>query len=197
MIEECEAEVVAEIALPPMRTTLVRQSTAQLGSQKNFHVTCPCCSLVFQVDHDDAIKSMEEKAGGKSVNFTQYVRNRIQNFFTNAWGWKTHFRGGQTDCKGGRRHAVRSDVIDTIQSGVGYSLRRAWVKREEAGLKKPWFAVLWHQAPTVTRQFFACEIGMLFDVLKGIADDSPAFAERLASIGRTALKRDGSSSSEP
>lgn len=183
-----DEEEVADLLDDAIYARVRGRSTAELGASKNFHVDCPCCGYRTEYDFTEAQQSKIDKG---EQTLKRKVRDRIQYYFTNSWHWKTHER---QQAGPNRSKCVRSDSIDMVwQTGTGHTLRWLYRMSKKRGLKN-WFAILWHNAPVIGEMFFACKLGSLFDVLKGIADDSPEFALRLRQVADNALKRDGSAS---
>lgn len=171
------------------RRVRAKMSSRHLGALKQFHTICPCCGYVFEVDHHGADASILDK---RFQELKRKVRNRIQEYFTNSWAWKTNDRPDGSGRGKHRSKGVSSPSVDmVVQAGAGKGLRRMYRISLERGWS-PWFSVLWHDAPVIGEMFFACKLADLFPVLQAIADDSPEFAYRLQQAARNAMKRDGS-----
>lgn len=187
-----DEELSAEVSDPLLYTRVRGRSTKEIGATKAFHADCPCCGYRFAVEHSAAQQSQLNRS---EQTFKRKVRNKIQEYFTNCWSWKTNER---EFCIGGKRSPNKSRRISSasvdavIQSGAGHFLRYAYRRNLKDWNFKRWFAVLWHDAPVIGEMFFACMLKDLFPVLQAIADDSPEFAHRLRRAADNALKRDGS-----
>jgi hypothetical protein len=199
---ETEEPVVAEIDdLDFTRRRQRRQSLTgrELGATKVFHADCPCCGLRFAVDMSEAERSMLDK-GNKTLY--RRVADLVQEYFTEAWKWKTLNRdmndmfGGKGRGKGpNKSKAIQTDSVKVFVTGVGRSLAlvKARVKNvRHVRTDRPWFAVLMDDEASMGDNFIAIPFRHFFAVLQGVADDSPEFRYRLRLAADNALGRDGS-----
>lgn len=189
--------LVSEIKDPSYYRSVAGRTTRELGATQRLHTDCPCCGYRHAVDPRDAEQSLHNRF---EQTFLRKVKDKLQAYFTETWGWKTHEREfwkpdytakGKNKSKG-----IHSDSIDMVyQASAGYGLYRAWYKAQKWGYRN-WFAIGWFDRPTIGEMFICIPLGNLFNVLQGIMDDSPEFANRVGLARRNALKRDGADLSD-
>jgi len=192
-----EDPIVSEISDPTFYRTVVARTTKEIGAGQMFHADCPCCGYRFRVEHSDAEKLLYDR---NEQTLKRKTRDKIQAYFTDVWKWKTHEREmylpdnktyGPNKSKG-----IRSDSIDMVyMAGAGYGLHRAWKRAERYGYRN-WFAIGWLDRPTIGEMFMCIPLGNFFNVVQGVADDSPEFANRTRMSIDNAVKRDGASLAE-
>jgi hypothetical protein len=139
------------------------------------HSTCSICGHVQPVDYSTAKANTLNRANAQIM---RRATDRVQEWFTNAWGWGTRKR------KPGRGGMIRSEAVARVYvTGAGKFLRaiyrRAKKEAQDANGNGTWFAVGTHGGSAIGEQYFACELEQLPTVLRALASESREFQQML------------------
>lgn len=143
----------------------------ELGAAKSgIHVRCDVCGHITGVD-DKTARSAFLKASHSKLSAR--ADNRLQEFFTNAWGWKTYWR------RPGSRDRIRSKAVTRVfVTGAGRFIRFIYRKAKRL-CDGPWFCVAMHGQPGMGEQMFVCRLDGLVEAIRGICKEAPDLRRQL------------------
>lgn len=163
-----EDKVIASVDSCKVPPQVYRKlSIKEVGATKNrLRVPCSVCGHIETIDNKGIRKSRLNEA----AKYTDVRASRMaQQWFTNAWGWRTKKRTVENN------FAVQSRSIGRVfLTGCGRFLRH--VHRITKGImKQPWFAIGMHGDDSFNEQYFVCKLDQLPMVIRSLCAEAPEF----------------------